>query len=119
MVYDLAQRSHFKLPVGALDAHDLACFLGALDELAQVLVRRIVGVEALRLAFFQHGRFLSVDERPFVPWPPCIVSPAGRAHEGRVSLSRSPAGGSPWPRLACASPSRRLPSCSPVFQRAA
>src|SRR5262249_8007586 len=119
MVYDLAQRSHFKLPVGALDAHDLACLLGAFDELAQIRVRRIVGVEVLRLAFFQHGRFLSLDERPFVPWPPGIVSPAGRAHEARVSLSRSPAGGSPWLCLACASPSRRLPSSSPVFRRAA
>ena len=55
MVHDLAERAHLQVGIGALDAHDLAGFLGALDELAQVLVRRVVGVEALRLAFFQHG----------------------------------------------------------------
>ena len=55
MVHDLAERAHFEMRVGALDAHDFAGFLGALDELAQILVRRVVGVEALRGAFFQHG----------------------------------------------------------------
>src|SRR5205807_2647883 len=55
MVHDLAQRAHFEVPVGALDAHDLARLFGALDELAQILVRRAVGVEALRLAFVEHG----------------------------------------------------------------
>ena len=54
MVHDLAQRAHFELPVGALDAQDFARRLRAPDELAQVLVRGIVGVEALRLAFFEH-----------------------------------------------------------------
>jgi hypothetical protein len=51
---DLGERTHFQLPNGALDAHDLASLLRALDELAQVLMRMIVGVEALRLGFFQH-----------------------------------------------------------------
>ena len=39
VVHDLAERAHFELPVGALDAQDFARFLRALDELAQVLVR--------------------------------------------------------------------------------
>ena len=39
MVHDLGERAHLEVPVGALDAHDLARFLRALDEFAQVLVR--------------------------------------------------------------------------------
>jgi hypothetical protein len=50
---DLGERPHFQLPIRALDAHDLAGLLRALDELAQVLMRMIVGVEALRLGFIQ------------------------------------------------------------------
>ena len=63
MVHDLAERAHFEMRVGALDAQDLAGFLGALDEFAQILVRGIVGVEAGGLAFFQHGGVLSIDHR--------------------------------------------------------
>ena len=64
VVHDLAERAHFELPVGALDAQDLARLLRALDELAQVFVRGIVGVEALWLGFFEHDFSL---ERFFIP----------------------------------------------------
>ena len=58
VVHDLGERAHFQLPVGALDAHDLVGALGARDELAQILMRAVIGVEALGLGFFQHRRFL-------------------------------------------------------------
>src|SRR5205823_3766680 len=54
------ERAHLELPVRALDVRDLAGAIGARDELAQVIVRPIVGVEALGVealgsGFFQHG----------------------------------------------------------------
>src|SRR5262249_13095797 len=58
MIHDLGQRAHFQLPIGPRDAHDLARALGPRDELAQIAVGPIVGVEALSLralGFFQHG----------------------------------------------------------------
>ena len=73
VVHDLAERAHFELPVGALDAHDLAGLLGARDELAQVLVRRVVGVEALRLAF-------SSTAFPFASGRRCFATPAAPCH---------------------------------------
>jgi hypothetical protein len=47
VVHDLGQRAHFQLPVRTLDARDLACALAPRDELAQVGMRAIVGIEAL------------------------------------------------------------------------
>src|SRR5207302_5532941 len=47
--------AYIELPVSALDAQNLAGSLRAPDELAQVFMRRIVGVESLRFALVQHG----------------------------------------------------------------
>src|SRR4051812_36364980 len=41
--------------VGALDTQDFAGFFRALDEFAQVIMRCVVGVEARRMSFFEHG----------------------------------------------------------------
>src|SRR5882757_714194 len=55
MVHDLAERPDLEVPVGALDAQELALLLGALDEFAHVRVRPLIGVVALRLGGIEHG----------------------------------------------------------------
>ena len=63
VVHDLGQRAHFELPVRTLDAHDLVRALGARDELAHIVVRPVVGVEAVGLVggLFQHGASRSLS----------------------------------------------------------
>ena len=77
MVHDLRQRADLELPVGVLDARDLAGRLRACDELAQIVVRPVVGVEALGLCFFQHGVSSSVmpgnSGKPEFGWHPRLT----------------------------------------------